>query len=177
MTRAQLEHLIRASGMIADADDLIVVGSQAVLGAHPNAPVELLASVEADIFPMRSPDLSELIDAAIGEGSRFEQQYGYYAHGVDETTATLPNGWRDRLVLIAGENTRGIRGWCLETHDLAISKYVAGREKDRDFTAALARHRLTLRRILENRLAVTDIHPEVREIVHGRIAADFEDLA
>ena len=77
---------------------------------------------------------------SIGEGSPFDQTFGYYAHGVDETTAVLPDGWRDRLVLVSGENTRFIRGWCLEVHDLAIAKYAAGREKDLEFTAALVRH-------------------------------------
>ena len=64
--------------------------------------------------------------------------------GVDETTAVLPHGWRDRLILVSNENTHFIKGWCLEVHDLAISKYVAGREKDIDFCRALARHGLTL---------------------------------
>ena len=36
MNRAELEHLIRAAGTIAN-DDLVIVGSQAVLGAVPDA--------------------------------------------------------------------------------------------------------------------------------------------
>ena len=32
MTRSQLEHLIRAAGTIADDDDIVVIGSQAILG-------------------------------------------------------------------------------------------------------------------------------------------------
>jgi hypothetical protein len=62
------------------------------------------------------------------------------AHGVAEETAVLPAGWRGRLVLISNENTRSSRGWCLEVHDLAISKLVAGREKPR--MAGLAKARL-----------------------------------
>lgn len=34
MTRAQLEHLIRASATIADDDEIMIVGSQAILGEH-----------------------------------------------------------------------------------------------------------------------------------------------
>src|SRR3989442_7136122 len=37
MTRAHLEHIIRAAGMIADVDDLVVIGSQAVLGEFSDA--------------------------------------------------------------------------------------------------------------------------------------------
>jgi hypothetical protein len=33
------------------------------------------------------------LDGAIGELSVFHQSFGYYAHGVDDTTATLPAGW------------------------------------------------------------------------------------
>jgi len=66
---------------------------------------------------------------------------------------SLPHGWRDRLILVSGENTRFIRGWCLEIHDLAIANCPTGREKDRDFTRALARHAMVLREVLEQRLA------------------------
>ena len=167
MTRAQLEHLIRAAGTIADTEDLVVVGSQAILGGFPDAPAELLVSNEADLFPRGCPDRSDLIDATIGQGSPFQRSFGYYAHGVDETTSILPEGWRDRLILVAGENTRFIRGWCLEVHDLAIAKYAAGREKDIEFTRALARHAMVSRDVLELRLAAT--------LVSRRIQADFPD--
>jgi len=111
MTRAQLEHVIRAAGTIADVEDLIVIGSQSVLGAFPDAPAELLLSKEADLFPREHPERADLIDATIGEGSPFQNSFGYYAHGVGEETAVLPEGWRDRLVLVRGPNTRFVRGW------------------------------------------------------------------
>jgi hypothetical protein len=173
MTRAQLEHIIRAAGTIADVEDLIVVGSQAILGQFPNAPPELLISNEADVFPRSGTERTDLIDSTIGEGSPFEKSFGYYAHGVDTTSSTLPAGWRDRLVLVCGENTRFVRGWCLEVHDLAIAKYVAGREKDMDFTLALALHKLVSRDVLEQRLADTEVSSEIRAVVTRRILRDF----
>jgi len=124
VTRPQLEHIIRAAGTIADDTDVVVIGSQAILGEYPNAPSEFLVSNEADVYPRTRIERSDLIDATIGEGSPFQREFGYYAHGVDET-AILPDGWRARLVLITGENTRFVRGWCLEVHDLAIAKYAA----------------------------------------------------
>jgi hypothetical protein len=173
MTRAQLEHVIRAAGAIADVEDLIVIGSQAVLGEFPDAPAELLVSNEADVFPRNQVERADLIDSTIGEGSPFERAFGYYAHGVDETTAILPQGWRDRLILVTGENNRFVRGWCLEVHDLAIAKYVAGREKDRDFTRALVRHSMVRRDVLEQRLVCTALDPQIRSIASQRIQADF----
>ncbi len=64
--------------------------------------------VEADVYPRHAPEKSDLIDGAIGELSAFHQSYGYYAHGVDETTATLPPGWTERLVPIRNDNTAGL---------------------------------------------------------------------
>ena len=64
-------------------------------------------------------------------------------------------------------------GLCLEVHDLAISKYVAGREKDLEFTRALAKHRMTRKRTLLDRLAKTKLQAPVRRAAEGRIARDF----
>jgi len=173
--RPDLEHIIRAAGTIADVEDLIVIGSQAVLGAFPDAPPELLVSNEAYVFPRGHPDRSDLIDATIGEGSPFQNLFGYNALGVAETTAVLPEGWRDRLVLISGENTRFIRGWCLEVHDLAIAKYVAGREKDLDFTQALVRHKMVNRATLEQRLLATTLDAQLRVFTEARIRRQFAE--
>ena len=49
MTRAQLEHLIRAAAQISQQRELVIIGSQAILGQYPNAPASLLTSMEADI--------------------------------------------------------------------------------------------------------------------------------
>ena len=95
MNRAALEHILRAAGAIADEREFVVIGSQAILGQFPDAPEALLASIEADIYPRQAPAKSDLIDGAIGELSAFHQTFGYDAHGVDETTATLPAGWSD----------------------------------------------------------------------------------
>ena len=142
MRRDQLEHIVRAASAITDQRDIVIIGSQAVLGQFPDAPAELRVSAEADVFPKARPDLAIQIDGAIGELSPFHQTFGYYAHGVDETTATLPSGWQERLIPIRNENTGGATGWCLEVHDLAISKLVAGREKDLEFIRILLQHRL-----------------------------------
>lgn len=157
MNRQQLEHIIRAAAANADTRELVIIGSQAILGTFPDAPDELLASMEADVFPRERPADSILIDGAIGERSIFHETFGYYAHGVDETTAVLPDGWRDRLVRVENENTRGAIGWCLEPHDLAVSKLVAAREKDLAFVSALLRHSLVRMETLRQRLTATPV--------------------
>jgi hypothetical protein len=168
-----LEHVIRAAGVIADVEDLVVIGSQAILGQFPGAPAELLVSNEADVFPKAYPERADLIDSSIGEGSPFQQAFGYYAHGVGESSAVLPHGWQQRLILVSGENTRMVRGWCLEVHDLAVAKLAAGREKDLDFVEALVRHGMIVRGVMEARLVETLVEPEVRTLMEQRLARMF----
>jgi hypothetical protein len=133
MNRKQLEHIVRASGSISGCQNVIIIGSQALLGACPNAPPELLTSMEADLYPSDDPAKSELIDGCIGELSPFHETFGYYAHGVGPETATLPSQWKKRLVRVENENTGGTAAWCLSPMDLAISKLLAGRPKDIEF--------------------------------------------
>jgi len=173
MTRSELEHLIRASGAIAQDDELIIIGSQSILGQFPNPPKTLCVSMEVALYPRHYPELADLVDGAIGEGSSFHAQYGYYAQGVGPQTAILPSGWEDRLVRIANENTRGVTGLCLEVHDLAISKYAAGRPKDLEFTRELARHKLVDHKTLVKRLHKTKLPRSVSTLVNSRIETDF----
>ena len=173
MTRSELEHVVRASGAIAEDAEIVVIGSQAVLGQFPNAPAVLRASMEADVYPRNHPERADLIDGAIGEGSRFHEEFGYYAQGVGEATATLPAGWQGRLVRVRNANTGGVDGLCLEVHDLAISKYVAGRPKDLAFTATLARHHMTRKATLLERARRTKLTPTLRKLIEGRIGRDF----
>lgn len=175
MKRSELEHLIRAAGSIANDSAIVVIGSQSILGQFPDAPASLLVSAGADMFPLNHPQLSDLIDGSIGEGSPFHELYGYYAQGVDDKTATLPRGWRERLVKISNPTTVGVTGLCLEVHDLAISKYVAGRDKDREFTKELAKHGLTRRSMLVTRERATDLPAELRKLVKARIERDFKN--
>lgn len=141
MRREHLAHVLRAASQIADERDVVVFGSQAVLGAHDEdeLPEEATLSMEADLTFWNDPDdeRSDRVDGAIGEDSYFHQTHGYYAQGVSITTATLPDGWQDRLIRFENASTKPARGWCLEPHDLALAKLVAWREKDTQFVRAL----------------------------------------
>jgi hypothetical protein len=171
--RSELEHVIRASADIADDDEIVIVGSQAILGQFPDAPTDLLVSVEADVYPKNHPERAELIDGSIGELSPFHDTFGYYAQGVGPETATLPAGWESRLVPIRNANTRGATGLCLEVHDLVLAKYVANRDKDRRFIASAIRHRLVRERELLARVPTLPLVAAVRERVAAQIRLDF----
>ncbi len=142
MKRSDLEHVIRAAGSIAGTRELIIVGSQAILGTVANPPPDLTVSQEADLYPANAPEKADLIDGSIGEKSPFHETFGYYAHGVSPETAVLPADWKSRLVRVENQNTNGIAGLCLSLVDLAVSKLAAGREKDLEFVRSLFQHKL-----------------------------------
>ena len=108
MTRSELEHVIRAAGAIAETDELIIIGSQAILGSCSDPPGELLVSVEVGLYPLPDVEKADLIDGSIGEASPFHETFGYYAHGVGPETAVLPKNRKDRLMRISNEETRAI---------------------------------------------------------------------
>lgn len=175
MNRAQLEHVIRASAAIANDDEIIVIGSQSILGQFPTPPAELCVSMEADVYPKNHPEQADVIDGSIGELSPFHTTFGYYAQGVSPETAILPAGWEARLIPVSNANTHGATGWCLEVHDLVLSKYVAGREKDLEFGAAAARHGLVERDVLLARLATMQIDEALRKLAEQIIRAHHAD--
>lgn len=142
MTRQQLEHIVRAAGAITDEQTIVVLGSQSILGAFPDAPASLTGSREADVFPLQNPRKVDLISGAIGEISQFDTTFGYYAHGLPPESCPLPTGWNRRLIRFKSENTRGVTALCLDPVDLAASKLAAGRDKDKDFVTEMLRHRL-----------------------------------
>ena len=85
----------------------------------------------------------------------------------------MPSGWKDRVIVVKNENTNGIAGLCLEVHDLAISKFVAGRYKDLDFIQALIRHEMIQEKIMLTRLAATKLQKTERKRIVSKIEAMF----
>lgn len=105
MRRDQLEHAIRTACQIIDHAEVIVVGSQAILGSHEESdlPIEATMSAEVDILPIARDNaetgrLADMIEGVAGEFSPFEELHGYSIDGVDLETSALPEGWRNRLV-------------------------------------------------------------------------------
>jgi hypothetical protein len=166
LKREQLEHLLRAASQIVESEDLLVIGSQSVLGRwnERRLPAAAVRSMEADVATLDGDEnKSDLIDGNLGEGSQFHERYGFYAQGVSLKTAVLPAGWRDRLVVLESVRTRPGRGQCLEPHDCVASKLVAGRAKDYEFSAALVTAGLIKLDVLSERVKQLDIDGASRE--------------
>src|SRR6266567_1356717 len=166
MNRTQLKHIIRAASQISADTEIVVIGSQSIHALDMTLPEIAYLSREADVYPRNHLDRTDDVDGAIGESSPFHMTHGYYAHGVAPETAVLPKGWEDRLVRLTSSNTGGTTGLCLDVHDLVLSKYAAGPEKDLAFNAAVIRHGSVAKKKLLSRLRSMPATP-LRRISFG----------
>jgi hypothetical protein len=137
--KPDFDHVIAAAASITGEDEIVVIGSQAILGTVEVPPGTMLRSLEADVYPRASPAKAEEIDGALGDGSQFQATFGYYAHGVGPETAKAPAGWEERLVRVEVPRRPGEDGHvvalCLEVHDLVLAKCAAGRDRDWEFAS------------------------------------------
>ena len=136
MKRSDLEHILRASKGVTGETEFAVIGSQAILGRFPDAPRVLRQSMEADLYPRYRPELAELIEGSLGRYSQF----------------------------VSNENTGGAIGWCLDPHDLALSKLAARREKDLEYVTGLLRFKMVRPSRLQELIQTFD-DPTLREKV------------
>ncbi len=176
MTRAQLEHAIRAACDVSGDTEVWVFGSQAILGEHPDAPDALRQSLEADIAPKNLPERVIYIDAALGELSLFHETHDFYVHGVPIESAVLPEAWEFRTCRLQNQNTREFIGYCLEGHDLAASKLAAFRDKDRDFVRVLLAEGLIQAAVLLERITWMDVEPGLRDRMERWVRAIRAEL-
>lgn len=175
MRRHHLEHIIAAAANVAGEDEFVVIGSQAILGPRPDAPESLLRSIEADIYPAAHPEKTDALDGVLGDGSRFHQSFGYYAHGVGPRTAKAPAGWEARLIRVevtprpgSGRNPVAL---CLEPHDLVLAKCAAGRERDWDFARDALRAGLVRAETLLERIAQMPVDEPHQQLIRTSLSA------
>ena len=169
MDKQAFSHVIRAAAAVVD-DELVVVGSQAILGTVADPPEPLVRSLEVDLYPKTHPDRAIEIDGALGDGSPFHEHYGYYAHAVGPETITAPTGWEERLEKLEFPALRRKDGpaiaWCLSLPDLMLAKLAAGRTHDIEFVEAALTSGLTSPD--ELRLGVDLLPQDVRGVVRER---------
>jgi hypothetical protein len=176
MTREDLEHLIGEAGRVAGTEYVWVIGSAAILATieRPDDAV-LTRTRDADIAPGDDdPRKADRIDFALGELSAFDNRHNYYAQGVSLGTARFaPRGWQARTIPIKTPRTRGVTGLCIDVHDLALSKYGAGRPKDLEFTRSLAATGAVRQEELLSRLVEVECDMPTRALIETRIRADY----
>ena len=110
-------------------NDFVVIGSLSILGleADFDVPKEMAMSNHVACFTKDEPDRIFELVGALGEHSRYHEQFGFYLDAVEPNLATLPEGWKDRLIKVERDR---LRAWFLEPSDAAVSKYARGEPRD-----------------------------------------------
>lgn len=62
MNVEQLRNILRAAAAVTGEKVFVVIGSQAILGSHPDAPRSLRKSIEGDTYPKNNPDKAIEVD-------------------------------------------------------------------------------------------------------------------
>ena len=173
MRRSHLQHVILEIGQRFGLDGCYVIGAAAILAVLAEPPIGILtATRDVDVIaPTDEETWADRFSFVLGEASDFDVRHGYYVQGVtSRTPASAPRGWKSRcLALAAGPYT----AWCLEPHDLVLSKLGAGRPKDLSFSRALVGLGLVRHDELRLRLATVAGTPAHRERLYSWIDAAF----
>ncbi|WP_292294740.1 DUF6036 family nucleotidyltransferase [Marivita sp.] len=172
MKRAEVAHVVRAAQAITNEREFVLVGSQAAHLQLEQMPDIMQMSGELDIYPLRKPELAELIDGALGEGSPFHETFGYYAHGIGPETARLPTGWERRAVRVSAPSMDKAIAIAPEIHDICASKAIAGREKDHAYVMAAISTKIIDPTTLVERIEMTDrADPDLRNAAKAWVAS------
>jgi hypothetical protein len=91
----------------------------------------MAASLDVDAFSKGDPDRIFDLARALGQGSPFEAEHGYYLDPISPRVATLPSAWDERLLRIQLEPQ--LVAWFLEPNDAAVSKYARMEPRDREW--------------------------------------------
>jgi hypothetical protein len=137
---------------------LTLLGSQSAHGQLRWLPTPVVRSVEVDIFVPSDAGFADQIEEQFGPGSPYHAEHGVYADPLGIGIVSLPPGWQDRLVEVR-DDAGAVAFLALELHDTAVSKMMAGRDKDLEFpTELLLGGILDLPRLLARALTMRDTH-------------------
>src|SRR5258705_1193133 len=128
MTKSQFENLLSSASEIARDRDFFLIGSQALRGVCSAIPRDFPKTNEADLYRRHNPQAWAILREKLGRTSRFFRREGYYLDCSNPDLCMLPDGWLERLIPFRTPRTRGVTAWCLDPHDLFVSKLVAWRE-------------------------------------------------
>ena len=169
MRREDLRRLFARARDLCGETDYVVMGSLAVLGHAGEVPPRMTASLDVDAFTKRDPGRIFDLALALGPGSPFEAEFGYYLDPISPRVATLPAGWPDRLTRI--ELEPDLAAWFLEPNDAAVSKYARMEPRDREWIRPGLRAGVLSLAILDARFAGTHFL-DARESARARQALE-----
>jgi hypothetical protein len=135
MTLDQVFKILQRARDLTQHRDIVVIGSNAVLGLaeHTAIPDDMSMSIDLDTYLKNDPGRTGELLAALGEGSPFHMKEGFYLDAVSPRLATLPDGWEARLLKVERD---GNRAWFIDPDDAAISKYARYEPRDQRWIRA-----------------------------------------
>ena len=139
MKRRELEIALRAAARVSGEHEFFLIGSQAVHAYCRRPPAEVLLSQECDLYPRNRSETATFLHFQLGRGSAFARRHGFYVDVVTPEIASLSHGWEKRLKPL---RLAKVTAYCLEIHDLLVSKLAAARLKDLEFAGALLKRRM-----------------------------------
>lgn len=153
MRREDLRRLFARARELCGETDYVVMGSLAVLGHAGEVPARMAASLDVDAYTRRDPARVLDLGTALGQGSPFEAEHGYYLDPISPSLPTLPGGWEARLVRI--QLGPDVAGWFLDPNDAAVSKYARMEPRDREWIRPGLRAGILGLAVLDARFAAT----------------------
>jgi hypothetical protein len=127
LNRLQLHALLRKAKELSGHTEFVIVGSLAILGAVADPPDAMVVSIDVDTYMKADPGRTGELCEALGQGSPFEDEHGYYLDPVSPNLPSFPEGWESRLIQI---DFGDVRAFFVEANDVAVSKYIRGDERD-----------------------------------------------
>lgn len=151
----RVEHILRAAAEITGHRTFVLVGSAAIVVGRKNVPATMVITPEIDIYALGAEDpeaVSDLIESNIGRDSAFHKTHGYFGDSVSPQTATMPLDWEARTTEYEGSGCPGVIVIVPDVNDIALTKLVAWREKDRGWLTEGARYSLLSLQTMADRL-------------------------
>lgn len=171
MRRDDLRRLFERAHALCGETDYVVLGSLAALGCANEPPPRMAASIDVDAFTKGDPARVFELAGALGAGSPFEREFGYYLDPISPRVATLPAGWEARLTRI--QLGPAVAAWFLEVNDAAVSKYARMEPRDREWIRPGLRAGILSLAVLEARFATTTfLDADEAARARGAIEAD-----
>ncbi len=144
MKRWQFFDLIRRVSDLTKITEPVIVGSHSLFAVTEFVPEIVDRSVEADfLLGQHGHEMMEMVRDNLGHLSDFYEKHGYFADPLGMAVVSFTPGWQDRLQPLKDDNGQVVAR-CLEIYDLAVSKLIAGRDKDLIFLCYLLDSRMIL---------------------------------
>jgi hypothetical protein len=148
LNREQLHALLVQAKERIQHTDYVIVGSLAILGAVQQPPGSMVVSIDVDVYLKNDPARTGELVEALGQGSPFEDEFGYYLDPVSPRLPSFNDGWESRLILI---DFGDVKAYFVDPDDVAVSKYMRGEDRDLRWLRAGLRDGLLNLEVIERR--------------------------